>query len=696
MPATIYHAYTNTVADGTATSVVRPSDWNSVHNITLSPSGQEIIGAFSNAGNVTFGTNTAGYVTATANAGGGGDGYNIIAAGGSTAATTGTIVFSNSNGVSFGLNGATVTAAHNGLTTAAQSNHSHDFATTTTNGASIVVGTKNSSGVTIGVPSFLTTARASNDAIGLNTALTANGLSVTANSSGLSINVPAWLTTAAQSNHSHGNPTLALTNITGTTASASNGLTLSLSGVAAQTTQTQPAGNIAGVGTTFNGTNVSGSMTLNTNGLRLDLSAGAGGAGDGYNIIGVNGGGTALSTTLQLSNSNNVTFGLNAGTITASASFAQTVQPVAYSAANGSANFSTLTFANSNGVSFSTGTQGVFATVATTYAASNHSHGNPTLALTNITGTTASASNGLTLSLSGVAAQTTQTQPAGNIAGVGTTFAGANVSGSMTLNSNGLNLSLSAPTPGGGGAINVSAGTTSGNLQTIQFDNGNGVTFGLNGSTVTASVNAGGGGATESNYFPHKDALWAAAQVGQNRIQVQPVCNAPTMSYDRLAYGIQFTQATNSTMTVSCTVYMGIYTKNGSTLSQLTSGSGSFSINGSGTASSSANSGPRWATMTLNAGGSISGDVWFAFKSSTATAGVNATLSNLVASRINSTWSGIIGVGTAASVQSLPGMGFYSATSSALPNSMAFSHITGNSSTAQRPQIFWLTNGALP
>jgi len=100
--------------------------------------------------------------------------------------------------------------------------------------------------------------------------------------------------------------------------------------------------------------------------------------------------------------------------------------------------------------------------------------------------------------------------------------------------------------------------------------------------------------------------------------------------------------------------------------------------------------------MTMNAGGTISGDVWFAFRSSTATAGVNATLSNLLASRINSSWSGIIGVGTANSVQSLPGMGFYSATSSNLPTAMALSHITGVSSTAQRPQVFWLTNGALP
>jgi hypothetical protein len=82
------------------------------------------------------------------------------------------------------------------------------------------------------VGAYLTTARASNDAVGLNTALTGNGVAWTVNSSGISLNVPAFLTTAALSNHSHGDVSLALTNLSGTTASASNGLTLSLAAAA--------------------------------------------------------------------------------------------------------------------------------------------------------------------------------------------------------------------------------------------------------------------------------------------------------------------------------------------------------------------------------------------------------------------------------------------------------------------------------
>ena len=269
----IQHFYSQTVADGTATSVVRPSDWNSAHN--------QIV----NLGGNTLGTSQV-------------SGSDIVWAGG--------------NGVTLSAAGSTVSV---GIGTLAQSTHVHNFATTTTNGASIVVGTANSAGATIGVPAFLTT-------------------------------------------------------------------------YAAQTNQTQASGNIAGAG--YTSTTQAGStlgVTHNSAGLSL-------------------------------------------------------AQPP----------------------------------FITTYAA-----------------------------------QTTQTQPAGNIAGVGTTFSGTNVSATMGNNSNGLALSLSVAAPGGGGAINVAAGTTNGNVQTLSFANGNGVSFGLNGSTVTASA-AGGGGS------PAYTAFWWQPEVFGNTV----------------------------------------------------------------------------------------------------------------------------------------------------------------------------------
>lgn len=245
------------------------------------------------------------------------------------------------------------------LTTAAQSNHSHNFATTTTGGSNVVVGTANSAGVTIGVPAFLTTAqpvgaylttaRASNDAIGLNTALTANGVSVTANSSGLSLNFPAFLTTAAQSNHSHGNPTLALTNLTGTTSSNSAGLTLSLSAAA-------PGGGVTPVASASNG--------------------------------------SFSFTTLAFSNANNVTFGTSVGgIITAS---------VAAPGAAAEQNAINLLGANTSGNTTATGSTIGFSGVNLTLSGTNNSQvviSAPATSSLQATGAVSIATNGNTISI---------------------------------------------------------------------------------------------------------------------------------------------------------------------------------------------------------------------------------------------------------------------------------------------------------
>jgi hypothetical protein len=105
----------------------------------------------------------------------------------------------------------------------------------------------------------------------------------------------------------------------------------------------------------------------NLNGVTLSLSTGAGGS---HTIVGsvaaAGGAQTGISSliagqtqtvgALSFSNANGVSFGIvsgaNTGTLTASVS--QSVQPVAASANNGSAAFSTLSFSNVNNVSFAT------------------------------------------------------------------------------------------------------------------------------------------------------------------------------------------------------------------------------------------------------------------------------------------------------------------------------------------------------
>jgi hypothetical protein len=61
-------------------------------------------------------------------------------------------------------------------------------------------------------------------------------------------------------------------------------------------------------------------------------------------------------------------------------------------------------------------------------------------------------------------------------------------SNNVSFGLNGSTVTASATVASSQGSINVSAGTTSNNLSNVVFSNLNGVSFGLNGSTVTASV----------------------------------------------------------------------------------------------------------------------------------------------------------------------------------------------------------------
>lgn len=300
------------------------------------------------------GTNISGTIASNAislsvNPGGGGGGAAISA--GANSQSTGTVIFSNANGVSFGLNAGTLTATvatnylttarastdavglntaltANGvswtvnssglslnvpafLTTAAQSNHSHNFATTTTNGATIIVGTTNSAGVTIGVPAFLTTARASNDAIGLNTAQ--SNVTWTVNSSGISFDARGYAGTATGATNA--NVTVNSGGVSVSVASQSNqslGIYGSSQTVGQSSSSTVDARSITFVGQGIASVGLSGGSVL------ISVPSG-GGAGDGYNIIAA-GGSTANTTgTIVFSNSNGVSFGLNGATITANA-----------------------------------------------------------------------------------------------------------------------------------------------------------------------------------------------------------------------------------------------------------------------------------------------------------------------------------------------------------------------------------------
>ena len=386
MPLTVQHVKNLTIADSTDTSLVRPSDWNSNHAITYNPTGAELIGAFSSNNQVQFSTNLGGAIVAA-----------VVAAGTGFTGTNASATI-DTNGIQLSVAAGGGGGAGTGFTT-------------TTTGGTAIVGTLNSNGISMGVPTFQTAA----------------------------------------------------------------------------------------------------------------------GAGDGNNVLGVNGGATQASTTYQLSNANNVSFGLNAGTITASASYpTQTVQPVAFSAANGSANFSTITFANSNGVSFSTGTQGVYATVKTDYQSSNAnyltSQSNQAFSAANGSAAfqtlTFADSNGVSFSTgtqglyASVAAQSVQpvaySAANGSVAFSTITFANSNgVSFSTgtqgvyaTVKTDYQSSNANYLTSQSGQAFSADASST---FQTLSFQNSNGVSFSNNAGALLITHDLQYTSATSaitSNAFP--------------------------------------------------------------------------------------------------------------------------------------------------------------------------------------------------
>lgn len=473
--------------------------------------------------------------------GGAGAGAGAALSAGTQSVGTGTVSFANSNGITFGMSGSnTITASHNGLTsqsvqtqnlmtvngtqgnvtisggngvtvgnnastitlsvntnyqapgayltTARASNDAIGLntavsnATITANSSGLSIDgrgyagtgttgtnatfTLNSNGLQLNAGAYLTTARASNDAIGLNTAqsnvtwtansaglsldargyagtntATTGNISVTLNSSGLSLNAPTFLTTAAQSNHSHGDPTLALTNLTGTTASASNGLTLSLSA----------ANPSAGVGI------AAGTRTATT------------------------------ANNLLFDNANGVTFGLdNVGgsVMTASHNGLTSQSNQALSGSNGSFTFQTATFGNLNGLSFYSSNGSIVGSHngLTTARASNDAVGLNT-AQTNVTWTVNSA--GISLNAGAYLTTAMASNRGSDFVQAGAVFNGTNASG--TIASNAISVSVAPPTAGVGVVAGTRTATTAGS---ILFDNANGVTFGLNGngsSIMTAS-----------------------------------------------------------------------------------------------------------------------------------------------------------------------------------------------------------------
>jgi len=534
--------------------------------------------------NITLsGSTNAGSMTISVIGGAGAGGGAAISAG-TQSVSTGTVAFSNSNNVTFGMSGSNVVTA-----SVSQSLGFYAIGNTTQNSSTTLAA---------GTLSY--------NALGAMTMGYSNG--------SIQVSAPATSSLSA----------------TGIVSLSVNGSTISIG--ASQSAQTVGAYAVSN-------TTQSSSGTLDARSLSFQ---GAGGVSVGYSngsvvISGgaVGGGGAAISAgtqsvstgTVVYSNSNNITFGMS-GSSRVTASYAFNI-----SAGTTSNNLNSISFSNGSNVSFGLNAGTLTASVATSLTAVNISAGTTSnnvsqLSFSNGSGVSFGInSNTITAS---VAAQTNQS--VGLYALGNTTQNSSTTLDARTLSYN----ALGAMTMGySNGSIQVSAPATSSLSATGM------VSISANGSTISIGVPGG----TASRYDHLKFQAESISSSGQTNgsYSVQYVQVPTLVSFSRMdlpvILSLSSSGATN-TAAIAVSAMAVIYTKNGSTLNPLVGASNSQTFSwASNTASFSNLTGPRMFSFGLGTY-LTPGDYWVGVHLSTTsgistganTTALNGTFSQLIAS----------------------------------------------------------------
>ena len=620
------------------------------------------------------------YLT-SAGAGGG------VAIGASTqTATSGTVIFSGSNGISFGLNNGTLTASYTVPTAGAALTINLSGNTA---GASTATGNPiNLSGINI------TLSGANNSQIAISAPATSgitagNNLTITTNGSTIGISAQAVAMGAGAQTATSG--TIIFSN--------SNGISFGMSGsnqITASYT-TSPVSNITA------GNNIS----LSSAGSTLTINAQAVALGAGAQ--------TATSGTVIFSNSNGISFGLNAGTLTASAAGAGNAIAVTQTGGGTTAAAGTVQFATGNGISFGLDAASSVMTASYGFAVADTITSRAIRNLYFYTG------NGITFGF------TTGAGPSGTITASHNGLTNLNVSAGTTSNNlsnlvfsntNGVTFGLDGSTitasaAGGGGAMYANlSGNTAGNTTasgstlnlsginiTLSGTNNSQIAIsapatsslvGVNGisiATAGSTISISNAQFTLSGYNHYNDVIQVLGQVGQGSLNFDPINLANPVQMDRIG---QLLYNSNTTGSHTLSMYVGLYTRSISSLSLFQSVSTSLVVNSVWASYSGIKLMTIPFTTTLPAN-----DYWLGVVSSTASAGTNGTYSQVVQSNWNSTFAGIWGTAANATNQVTLGQGHYSAVTNGLPGSVAFSQITGTISNALRPPIVLFISGTV-
>lgn len=518
---------------------------------------------FADGNGVSFGLN-ASTVTASIAAGATATGNLGAIAAGTQTATSGSVVLSNSNNLTFGMSGSTrITASYNfNLSGGSTSNNLNAVTFADGNGVSFGL---NASTMTASVAAGAT-ATGNFGALAAGTQTATSGTVVFTNSNNITFGLSGSTRVSASYNFNVSAGTTS-GNVNAVTFADGGGISFGYNNGTITATVSPAAA--AGIGAIAAGTQTATSGTVvfaNSNNLTFGMSGSSQITGSyAFNVSA--GGASSNLTQLLFGNKNNFSFGYNnASEITGS--FA----PPTWQVAGSTTEAQTVYFSDVNNISWAMQTLGGSVII----------QGNPGfkgIAAGTQTANTATAifqnSNGITFGMSGSSLVTASY--AFNLS-AGTT---SNNLRSVTFsNSNGVSFGLNASTMTASYAFNASAGTTSNNLTNLVFADSNAVSFGLNGSTITASIP----NLTLSSYEPYPQVI------GTNNTVLQSLATLNSLSSPPLFYPfqlpdhaavelvnmvMQMSLTSQTAATQSCsqsgTFAWGIYTRTGSSISLLTS-----------------------------------------------------------------------------------------------------------------------------
>lgn len=239
------------------------------------------------------------------------------------------------------------------------------------------------------------------------------------------------------------------------------------------------------------------------------------------------------------------------------------------------------------------------------------------------------------------------------------------------------------------GGLTWSSLNSTGSGTNLQINFTNGVVGGI--QTQAGSAILWIGQDWHSGYNPYADYPMVTGQQGQASLRFDPEI-LPAVQFDRLAFGVFNTNSSNSSGSHTLSFWVGFYTRTSNSISRITSTSTSTALTHSGTAGSySLYSGQRLVTIPMTST-LTAGEYWIGFLSRTTSGGANGSYSNIVGSAHATNFLGHFGSSHNTSYQWTLGQGQYSATTSGLPATIAFSEINGSNSAAMRPTILMMAS----